>query len=120
LGADGTPLFLQLVEAIEAAILDGSLREGDRAPSTNELAAFHRVNPATAARALTHLATDGTLYKQRGIGMFVTTGALARLQERRRASFVGAYLTPMIDEARALGIDGTELRSMLDEHWNGT
>ena len=44
-------------------------------PSTNELAAFHRINPATAAKGLNQLVAEGILYKKRGIGLFVTDGA---------------------------------------------
>ena len=40
-------------------------------PSTNEVAAFHRINPATAAKGINQLVSDGILYKKRGIGMFV-------------------------------------------------
>ena len=43
------PLFVQIAIGVEASVLDGSLAEGERAPSTNELAAFHHINPATAA-----------------------------------------------------------------------
>ena len=55
-------------------------------PSTNELAAFHRINPATAAKGVNQLVDDGILYKRRGIGMFVATGArgaAARAAPRR-------------------------------------
>ena len=36
-------------------IISGELSEGTRAPSTNELSAFHSVNPTTSAKALTVL-----------------------------------------------------------------
>ena len=47
---EGTPLFVQIAAQVADDIADGSLAEGGRAPSTNELAAFHRINPATAAK----------------------------------------------------------------------
>ena len=50
----------------------------------NELAAFYRINPATAAKGINVLADDGLLEKRRGIGMFVATGARQRLLARRR------------------------------------
>lgn len=50
---EGRPLFVQIAESIEDSIVDGSLAEGAKAPSTNELSAFYRINPATAARAST-------------------------------------------------------------------
>ena len=39
------PLFRQIASLVEDAIVDGTLGEGDRAPSTNELADFHNINP---------------------------------------------------------------------------
>ena len=44
---EGRALFLQIAESVEESIIDGSLPEDTRAPSTNELAAFYRINPAT-------------------------------------------------------------------------
>ncbi len=114
---DGRPIFLQIAEQLENSIVDGSLPEGAQVPSTNELAAFHRINPATAAKGVNQLVTDGILHKRRGIGMFVTTGARERLQERRRAGFPAQYLDPLVAEARKLGLAVEELHDLLDRSW---
>src|ERR1700709_2013083 len=82
---DAGPIFRQIALQLEDAIVDGSLAEESQAPSSNELAAFHRINPATAAKGLNRLVTDGVLYKRRGVGMFVATGAREQLLKRRRA-----------------------------------
>jgi len=42
-------------------IADGALAEGARVPSTNELAAFYRINPATAAKGINVLIDEGLL-----------------------------------------------------------
>lgn len=44
-------------------------------PSTNEFAKLYAINPATAAKGVNILVEEGILYKKRGIGMFVATGA---------------------------------------------
>ena len=49
---DAGPIFRQVAAEIENAIVDGSLDEETQAPSSNELATFHRINPATAAKGL--------------------------------------------------------------------
>jgi GntR family transcriptional regulator len=41
-------------------------------PSTNELVAFHRINPATAAKGINVLPTAGRCEKRRGVGMLVS------------------------------------------------
>ncbi|GAA3301353.1 GntR family transcriptional regulator [Dactylosporangium vinaceum] len=113
---DGRPIFLQIAEQIESSIIDGSLAEETQVPSTNELAAFHRINPATAAKGVNQLVDDGILYKKRGIGMFVSPGAQAKLRQRRRDQFAEQYLQPLFTEAAKLGIEGSELRAMIEHH----
>ena len=108
------PIFRQVAAEIENAIVDGSLPEETQAPSSNELAAFHRINPATAAKGLNQLVTDGVLYKRRGVGMFVATGARDQLLKRRRSEFADQYLRPLMTEAEKLGIPTRELTDMID------
>lgn len=109
------PLFRQVAALIEDSIMDGSLSPGDRAPSTNELAAFHSINPATARKGLTLLADEEVLEKRRGLGMFVTPQARSIIVRRRRESFADEYLTPLIDEAAKLGISRQELLQLTDD-----
>ena len=115
---DGAPLFAQIAERLAAEIADGGLAEGERVPSTNELAAFYRINPATAAKGINVLADDGLLEKRRGIGMFVADGARKRLLARRRAEFAERYVEPLLAEAIRLGIDAGELITMIEESSN--
>lgn len=115
LNEEGKPLFQQIAGLVENAIIDGSLPEESQAPSTNELAAFHRINPATAAKGLNQLVADGILYKRRGIGMFVSAGARDTLAARRRTQFADQYLAPLVREAGKLGMSIAELKSMLDQ-----
>jgi GntR family transcriptional regulator len=112
---EGAPLFVQVADRLAGEIADGGLAEGERVPSTNELAAFYRINPATAAKGISMLADDGLLEKRRGIGMFVAAGARQRLLVRRRAEFVSRYIGPMLTEAARLGIDTDELFALIKE-----
>jgi GntR family transcriptional regulator len=112
---EGTPLFVQVADRLAGEIADGGLAEGERVPSTNELAAFYRINPATAAKGINVLADDGLLEKRRGIGMFVATGARQRLLARRRAEFAQRYVAPLLSEATRLGIDTGELFDLIKD-----
>ena len=112
---EGRPLFQQIAEQIEASILDGSLAADTQAPSTNELAAFHRINPATAAKGSNQRVSDGILYKKRGIGMFVASDARQRVLERRREAFARDFVDPLLAEARRLGLSTTEVRNLIDK-----
>ena len=112
---EGGPLFAQVAERLAGEIADGGLAEGARVPSTNELAAFYRINPATAAKGIKVLADDGLLEKRRGIGMFIATGARQRLLARRRAEFTERYMEPLLTEATRLGIDSDELIALIKD-----
>ena len=112
---EGRALFLQIAESVEQSIVDGSLAEEERAPSTNELAAFYRINPATAAKGVNMLVDKGVLYKQRGIGMFVATGARAQLLAERRASFAERFIDPLLTEARALELSTADLARLITD-----
>ena len=105
---------MQIAQLIQDQIMDGELQPGQRAPSTNELAAFHGINPATARKGLTLLAEAGVLEKRRGIGMFVTPGARERIVSRRREDFAGQHIAPLIDEAVRLSYARTELHDLID------
>ena len=109
------PLFRQIAELVEDSIVDGSLPEGERAPSTNELAAFHNINPATARKGLTLLADRGVLAQKRGLGMFVEAGAREVILARRRESFAADFLVPLVDEAMKLDMPREDLRRLLDQ-----
>jgi len=115
---EGIPLFVQVAGRLAGQIADGGLAEGERVPSTNELAAFYRINPATAAKGINLLADDGLLEKRRGIGMFVSTGARPRLLARRRAEFSERFLDPLLSEAARLGIDTEELLALIKDSGN--
>jgi GntR family transcriptional regulator len=112
---EGAPLFVQIAEQLAEDIADGSLAEGERVPSTNELAAFYRINPATAAKGISMLTDDGLVEKRRGIGMFVAAGARQRLLDERRKRFAERFVEPLVAEASRLGINADDLVALIRE-----
>ena len=101
---DGGPIYRQIAEQIRTEVLSGALREDEQVMSTNQYAAFYRINPATAAKAFQQLVDEGVLYKKRGIGMFVSPGACEGLRAQRREGFFSDVVDPMVAQARAVGI----------------
>ncbi|PQM73564.1 GntR family transcriptional regulator [Corynebacterium sp. J010B-136] len=108
------PLFRQIASLVEDSIVDGVLAEGARAPSTNELADFHSINPATARKGLNLLVDVGVLDKRRGIGMFVSEGAIEVIRQRRRSEFAADYVAPLIDEAVRLNYSRAALLDLIE------
>jgi GntR family transcriptional regulator len=106
---DRSPIYQQIADKIKRDILHGDLNADDQVMSTNQYAAFYRINPATAAKGFHQLLDEGYLYKRRGIGMFVSPDAQERLRTERRERFFGDVVAPMVVEARALGIPLEEI-----------
>lgn len=109
------PIFNQIYQMIEDEIIQGRLLEGDQAPSTNQLAAFYRINPATVLKGINLLVDEGILFKKRGIGMFVAEGARQQLVEKRKSVFYRDKVTALLEEAAKLGISSEELIAMIKE-----
>lgn len=106
-------IYLQIKEMIERDILRDILLEEERVPSTNELAKLYAINPATAAKGVNLLVDEGVLYKKRGIGMFVASGAKKAIRKKRREHFFENYVKGMLTEAANLGISKEELIEMI-------
>ena len=106
-------IYLQIKEMIEQDILRDILLEEERVPSTNELAKLYAINPATAAKGVNLLVDEGILYKKRGIGMFVASGAKEAIRKKRREHFLENYVKGMLTEAANLGISKEELIEMI-------
>lgn len=111
---DRSPIFRQIADQIRTDILSGALREEEQVMSTNEYAAFYRINPATAAKAFKELVDEGVLYKRRGIGMFVSPGARDALRAQGRERFYAEVLEPTVAQAKHLGIPLREIVRYLE------
>ena len=101
---DRSPIYRQIADRIRADVLSGTLDEDEQVMSTNQYAAFYRINPATVAKAFQQLVDEQVLYKKRGIGMFVNPTARDALRAQRRQTFFTDIVDPMVAEARAVGI----------------
>ncbi len=108
-------IYIQIREMIENDILRDILLEEERVPSTNELAKLYAINPATAAKGVNLLVDEGILYKKRGIGMFVATGAKRQITEKRKKHFYEDYVKSLLAEAKSLGISRQELIAMIGQ-----
>ena len=111
---DQSLIYLQSARMLEDDILRGIYREEEQVPSTNELARGYNINPATAAKGINLLVTDGILYKRRGIGMFVAKGAGETVRQNRKAAFYDGYVKPLVKEGASLALTGEELLAMIE------
>ena len=111
---DERPIFVQIAEGIEDGILVGAYEEEGQVPSTTEISMTYKINPATALKGVSRLVEEGILYKRRGLGMFVATGAIAVVRAKRKAAFSKQYVAPLTREARRLGLTSGETVELIE------
>jgi len=108
------PIFLQFAEELEDNILKGIFEEETQIPSTTEVAIKFKINPATANRGVNVLVDEGIIYKKRGIGMFVSTGARDKIIAKRKNAFYESYILSLLEEAKNLNITKGEIISLIE------
>lgn len=111
---ENRPIFLQIAEMLEDAILSGAFPEGEQIPSTTEISVRYQINPATALKGVNQLVEAGLLHKKRGVGMFVSNGAAGLLREKRGEQFYQTFALPLAEEAARLGLAPEEVNAMIE------
>lgn len=111
---DERPIFVQLAEQFENAILSGAFPEETQIPSTTEISVTYKINPATALKGINILVDSGIVYKKRGVGMFVSRGAVKLLLEKRKTEFALKFIDPLVKEAKRLNLAKEDIFKMIE------
>jgi len=114
----GTPLYLQIAAQLEDAIVTGAFAEETQIPSTTEISSSFQINPATVLKGMNQLVEEAILYKKRGVGMFVSTGAQLAIKEKRRKSFYDQYICKLVSEARKLGLSKQDIFDFIQRSYD--
>lgn len=107
------PIYAQLIEQIELAVLMGHFATGSKLPGVRELAADAGVNPNTMQRALAELEIRGLLFSQRTSGRFVTDDK--DLLHSLRAELAKGITAEYLQRMQALGCSKEEIHSLLQQ-----
>ena len=110
------PVYLKLRDLIAASIIDGSYGEGAMLPSVRAYAAEQGANPLTVAKAYQQFQLDGLVEVQRGVGMFVASGAREKLRQSEREVFLTHEWPAIAQRIERLGIGAQDLLSAKIEH----
>ena len=105
------PVYLQLLEQLEAAVASGAYAPGEKLPGVRELAAQAGVNPNTMQRALAELEARGLVRAQRTARRTVTDDAEAIASARR--ALAQRLAREFLSSARALGLNDEEAAELL-------
>ncbi|MEO7478459.1 MAG: GntR family transcriptional regulator [Lysobacteraceae bacterium] len=106
---DNAPIYRQLKERIVVMMLEGQLKPGDVLPSVRQIAADYQLNPITVSRAYQELADETLVEKRRGLGMYVTEGANAKLLASERERFLREEWPAMVERIQRLGLSVDDL-----------
>ncbi|MDR1575620.1 MAG: GntR family transcriptional regulator [Treponema sp.] len=112
---NGVPIYRQIIQQIEYAILSGRMRPGDRLPTIRALAVELKTNPNTIAKAYGELEILGILATQVGSGTYISDKKPAPEDdslERKIREVLGRF----IQEMRNLGVEKQELVKMLEAY----
>lgn len=108
------PIFLQIAEQLEDAIFTGTFPEETKIPSTNEISLLLNINPHTVLKGMNLLVDESLIYKKRGLGMFVQTGAVEKIRLKRRGQFYQQYIAALVEEAKKLQMSKDEVIELIE------
>lgn len=106
---ENTPIYRQLKERVIGMMLDGLLKPGDALPSVRQVAADYQLNPITVSKAYQELVDETLVEKRRGLGMYVTNGAVDKLLASERERFLNEEWPAMVERIRRLGLSLEQL-----------
>lgn len=103
------PIFIQIAQQIEDSIFTGIFPEETKIPSTNEISALLNINPHTVLKGMNMLVDEKIIYKKRGLGMFVSQGAVLKIRQKRQKQFYKQYVVSLVEEAKKLDMSQEEI-----------
>ena len=111
------PIYTQLLEQIQARIVTGQYKLGERLPSVRELAAEAGVNPNTMQRALAELERIGLVYSQRTSGRMITDDAqkIGEMKMQLAQDVIEEFLQNM----KKLGYEQKEIAQLIEKYPTG-
>lgn len=109
-----TPIYEQIVEAVQKSIICGELGESDALPSIRSLARELSVSVITVKKAYETLEAKGYIMTQAGKGSIVSAKSSVLAREHK-ISVMEQHILSAIDISRELMMDCDELKAVFDE-----
>jgi len=117
----GLPIYTQIVNQVQAQVVNGSLKPGDQLPTVRALAEELRVNFNTVARAYRLLDEERIISTQQGRGTYITEIPPPKVSDRLRKEMLEALAERYISEAMRLDFSKSEIKQMVSDQikvWN--
>lgn len=111
--ATNKPIFRQVADHCIAQIRNGAWTEGERIPSTKELAVELAVNNRTVMKAYDDLSESGIIFQRRGLGYYVAPDAAEKITAFFRREFIDNILPELRTQLELSGLLPEELLDLL-------
>ena len=109
------PIYLQIAERICDEILSGEFKEEERITSIRDYSALVEVNPNTVMRTYDYLQQQEIIFNKRGIGYFVSQGAVKMIKRIRKETFLNEDLNNVFQQIYSLDISMEKIVDMYDK-----
>jgi GntR family transcriptional regulator len=108
-------IYLQIADFVCEKILLKEWPPEERIPSVRELAVELEVNPNTVMRTYDFLQKNEIIYNQRGIGFFVSAGAVRQATQYRLEAFMDKDLPQVFRSMYLLGMSPGDLEKPFEK-----
>lgn len=109
-------IYLQIADRLCDAIVNGTYKEGERMPSVRDIAADAEVNANTVMRSMEKLTADGIIFNKRGIGFFVSVGAVMKIVGQRADRLLEKDLSALFNVMMHLNISPDALKEEYEKY----
>ncbi|MDR2068823.1 MAG: GntR family transcriptional regulator [Spirochaetaceae bacterium] len=111
----GIPIYRQIIQQIEYAILSGRMKPGDKLPTIRSLAIELRINPNTIAKAYGELEIRGILITQVGSGTYVSDKKPVQEADERNRK-IQAVIGRFVQEMQNLGVRKEGIKKLIEHY----
>jgi GntR family transcriptional regulator len=116
--ANGVPIYRQIIQQIEYAVLSERMKAGDKLPTIRSLAVELKTNPNTIAKAYGELEIRGILETQVGSGTYISDKK-PEIADDSLERKIQEVLVRFMQEMRGLGVEKRKLIKLIDNYDDG-
>lgn len=107
------PVYIQLIEQIQAGIISGYFKPGDKLPSVRDLAGEAAVNPNTMQKALVELERIQLVYTNRTSGRYITSDEA--MIKKLKGQSAKNHIVEFLDKMNQFGFEYDEVINLITE-----
>jgi GntR family transcriptional regulator len=116
--ANGIPIYRQIIQQIEYAVLSERMKAGDKLPTIRSLAVELKTNPNTIAKAYGELEIRGILETQVGSGTYISDKK-PEIADDSLERKIHEVLARFMQEMRGLGVEKRKLIKLINDYDDG-